>query len=262
MEYQPPQLTAVQKDVQKGDVVLPSGIVMTENTTSPKSEDANQKKIKNKFGLKLNIQKEEEKVQANNTQILQNIRQSPLVYKPTIEDQIRAPLERTPVEIIQSPFFADSFHQFGGMLENSPFKFYNANSKNRYLTRLTSGAEDLSAVLKGTPSYIFPVGGITPMLKSGMASEIDDKLLDTAKIASLLSESNRIFTFQNATLDNNNNNSNANKGDGGDSALNTAKELQHLYQYQRQGSRGYFEEIETNDGKINDLEVKKKVKEH
>jgi len=50
--------------------------------------------------------------------------------------------------------------------------------------------DDLSTLLKG-PFYIFPMAGTTPLVK---APEIDEKLLDTAKIASLL-ESNRIFNF-------------------------------------------------------------------
>jgi len=52
------------------------------------------------------------------------------------------------------------------------------------------GDGDLSSMLKGT-SYLWPGTGNTPLIKG---DGFDDKLLDTAKINSLLNES-KVFTF-------------------------------------------------------------------
>lgn len=81
----------------------------------------------------------------------------------------------------------------GGGMAESPFKFYNASSKAKFVNGIPSNLmeSDLSSLLKGG-SYLWPGTGNTPLVKGG---DMEEKLLDTAKINSLLNESKR-FTFE------------------------------------------------------------------
>jgi hypothetical protein len=106
--------------------------------------------------------------------------------------------EKTPGDLLSSPFFSENYQNFG-FIENSPFKFYNNNTKLRYMNRL-GGMDDLSSLLKSSGNFMFPTLLATPLLKSSLPSELDDKnqILDTAKIAALLND-NRVFTFPTET---------------------------------------------------------------
>jgi hypothetical protein len=106
--------------------------------------------------------------------------------------------EKTPGDMLSSPFFSENYQNFG-FIENSPFKFYNNNTKLRYMNRI-GGMDDLSSILKSSGNFVFPTLLATPLLKSSLPSELEDKnqILDTAKIAALLSD-NRVFTFPTET---------------------------------------------------------------
>jgi hypothetical protein len=102
-----------------------------------------------------------------------------------------------------SPYLSmgEHFQQpFTGLTDASPFKFYNQNSKLKFLGRLAqSNEEPLSSILKGF-SFAFPMNGSTPIPKNGF-SDMEEKPLDTANLAALLSRNtpfdNKIFNFQN-----------------------------------------------------------------
>lgn len=179
-------------------------IVPVEKSTSPTNDDQTAngiKKRKNKLGLRLNIQKEEESdksiIRPPSAKIPVTSPKPKTLQDDSFPEHLRSLLEKTPApDLLTSPFFDNYPSQFG-FIESSPFKFYNQNSKLRYISRINN-PDDLSAFLKsstGNAPFMFPqLAQATPLLKGGIPSEIDDKVLDTARLNALFND-NRIFNF-------------------------------------------------------------------
>lgn len=116
-------------------------------------------------------------------------------------ESIKAEGEKN-MDFLTSPYLVsgDNFQPLSGLMDHSPFKFYN-NNKLQYLNRLAQGNEEpLSNMLKGF-SFAFPINGTTPLPRNNFVSDAEEKPIDTANLAAFLSRNtpfdhNKIFNFQ------------------------------------------------------------------